>query len=143
MHTGDSFVASSATSPHRISSFLPPAQTMQFPNQTSCHRWNEGRGRPCRSRRTQRRARHLPIPVPVSSCRRLRPWRPGGPAWGVWPTGDPSGLCQQSSAGGRPRGPGASGSPAAPVVELETPWSRGAFDLTEHHLTICGKQNQN
>ena len=39
--------------------------------------------------------------------------------WGVWPTGDPSGLCQQASAGGRPRGPGASGSPAALVAELE------------------------
>lgn len=69
-HTGDAFAASSATSPHSVSSsFLPPAQTMRFPSQTSCRRWSAGRGRPCRSRRTRRRARRLQIPVLVSGCR--------------------------------------------------------------------------
>lgn len=69
-NTGDAFAASSATSPHSVSSsFLPPAQTMRFPSQTSCRRWSAGRGRPCRSRRTRRRARRLQIPVLVSGCR--------------------------------------------------------------------------
>lgn len=58
-----------ATSSHSVFYFLPSAQTMQYPNQTSCHRWSAGRGQPCRSRKTPRRARRLQIPVLVSDRR--------------------------------------------------------------------------
>lgn len=95
-NTGDAVAASSATSPHRASSsFLPPAQTMPFPSQTSCRRWSAGSGRPCRSRRTPRRARRLQIPVLVSGCRGPELCLPGlqrgalqarvGPARRPWP----------------------------------------------------------
>lgn len=60
---------------HRIFSFFPSAQTMQYPNQTWCHRWSVARGQPCRSKRTLRRARRPRIPVLVSSR-----WVTQGPA---------------------------------------------------------------
>lgn len=64
--SNDTFTEYSATSYHGIFSFLPSAQTMQYPNQTSCHRWSVEKGQPCRNKRTLRRVRHPQTPVLVS-----------------------------------------------------------------------------
>lgn len=64
--SNDTFTEYSATSYHGIFSFLPSAQTMQYPNQTSCHRWSVEKGQPCRSKRTLRRVRHPQTPALVS-----------------------------------------------------------------------------
>lgn len=50
-----------------------------------------------------------------------------------------AGQCRRAAQ--RPWGLQVTSSPGGGT--RKTPWSRGAFDLTECHLTLCWKQNQN